>query len=810
MKFTLNWLKEHLETNATLEEISYKLTMLGLEVEGIENPAQMYKDYIIGEIRSANKHPDADKLQLLSVFDGEKEHQVVCGAPNARAGLKGVFGREGVYVPGGDFKLKKGKIRGVESCGMMMSERELCISDEHDGIIEFSSDNEFAIVGNNPVKALGLDDAVIEIAITPNRGDCCGVRYIARDLASAGLGTLKPLKTISYDGTGFQSPIKTALNLKDDNSTHSKLLIGAYIKDVANKQSPEWLQKRLKAIGLRPISALVDITNYFTFDLCRPLHTYDADKIQGNILQIRMASENESFTGVADDKDYTLSQDTLVVADNNQALAIAGVMGGKDSGINEQTKNVFLEVAVFNPVTVALAGRKYNIQSDSRFRFERGIDEQASLEYAKHAVQMILNICGGEASALEIATSQSTYDETFKVPPMAFNPKKVKSLTSINIALKEQKIYLERVGCIVDDSQDIWQVIRPSWRYDIYTQACLVEEILRLHGYDKVEILELPKNDYLPKQVTTSEQERRFRLTRSLASHGLQEAVTFSFLSEKEAKLFGGNNPNLILSNPISEDLKVMRPTLIPNLVSALSRNLAKGLNGGALFEVGPQFQGVKPEDQPVVVGGVRAGVSLNRSWNHTGRQADVFDVKADVYKALESINAPVANLQTITETPTYYHPTRSGALVLGRNTLAYFGELHPAVLKDMGFKGRMVAFEIFLDKIPVAKNKGTSKPYLDIPQLQSLKRDFAFVVDKNIQAEKLLRAVKGADKKLITDVTLFDIYEGTGLEDNQKSLGLTISIQPLSKTLTNEEIENISQKVIAQAEKTCNAFLRV
>ena len=803
MKFTLSWLRDHLETECSLTEICDALTMIGLEVDGVEDRAKGLEGFVVGHVLEAERHPDADKLQLCTVdVGGGETFRVVCGAPNARAGLKGVFAREGQYVPGIDFTLKKAKIRGVESCGMLLSEREMGLSDEHAGIVELP-DN--AAIGAKAVDIMGLGDPIIEIAITPNRGDCLGVRGVARDLASAGFGTLKPLDTAPVEG-GFASPKTVHLGFDADAGDACPYFVGRMIKGVKNGPSPKWMQDRLTAIGLRPISALVDITNYVTYDLCRPLHVFDADKVTGDV-HVRLAKEGETLLAL-DGKEYELDAGMTVIADEAKAEALAGVMGGEESGCTESTTTVFLETAYFDPVRTATTGRKLNLQSDARYRFERGVDPAFLMDATEIATKLIQNLCGGEASEVVVAGAEPDWRRT-----IAFRPDRVRTLAGVEVTKEKCVEILETLGFQVTDRGETLDTVAPSWRYDIVGEACLVEEVIRLLGYDKVPAVPFTRPANLPEPALTPEIRRRSLARRALAGRGLVEAVTYSFLPAAQAELFGGGGEELKLVNPISSDLDVMRPSLLPNLIAAAGRNADRGFKDAALFEVGPQFAGDAPEDQAMVAGGIRSGRTGHRNWAEAPRAVDVFDAKADALAVLAALGGPVDKLQVTAEAPDYYHPGRSGSLRLGpKNLLATFGEIHPRVLDAMGVAGPVTAFEVFVDHLPQPKKgkKGAARPHLTLSAFQPVERDFAFVVDAGIAADAVIRAARNADKGLISEVRVFDQFEGGKLaEEGKKSLAINVVLQPVEATLTDSDIEAVADKVVKGVEKATGGSLR-
>ena len=800
MKFTVSWLREHLEFDATLDELSEKLTAIGLEVEEITDRAKELEAFRVCHVIKAEQHPDADKLRVCQVNTGTETVQVVCGAPNARTGMKGVFAPSGSYVPGTDLWLKPTKIRGVESNGMLVSEREMGISDEHNGIIEMPEDTE---IGVQFAQLAGLDDPIIEIAITPNHQDALGVYGIARDLAAAGFGRLKELNTTSVEGK-YESPIGVSLKFEagTDPLPCSKFL-GRYVKGVTNGPSPKWMQDRLLSIGLRPISALVDITNFVTFDLGRPLHVFDADKLTGDI-QPRLAKAGEKLLAL-DGEEYTLSEMDCVIADDTAPQGIGGIMGGELSGCTEETTNVFIEAALFDPIAVATTGRHLGIESDARYRFERGVDPAFVENGMEIATRLVMELCGGEPSHVVSDGEGPEWEKK-----VSLRKSRVKELGGLDVPVDEMIAILDRLGFNPKDAGDLIDTEVPSWRMDIDGEADLVEEILRVVGYDNIPTVDLDRESVVAKPSVTPKQRRVRTAKRALASRSMIEAVTYSFLPRAHAELFGGVNEDLVLANPISTDLDTMRPSLLPNLLAAAARNQSRGFSDINLFEVGGEYYDDSPTGQATVAAGIRTGVTHGRYWGGAGREMDLFDVKADVLALLEAVGGPTAP-QIGTEAPAWYHPGRSGVFQLGpKNRLAAFGELHPAVLEAMKVKGRIVAFELYLDNIPMPKGeRKTARAPLKVSDLQAVERDFAFVMDSDVSAEKVLRAAKGADKKLIADATIFDIYEGDKIGEGKKSLALSVRLEPTDKTLTDEEIEAVAQKVIANVEKTSGGTLR-
>ncbi|TNE64602.1 MAG: phenylalanine--tRNA ligase subunit beta [Alphaproteobacteria bacterium] len=798
MKFTLNWLKDHLDTDADLATILATLNSIGLEVEGVENPAEKLAPFTVAEVLEATPHPDADKLRVCTVSTGTGTLQIVCGAPNARAGIKVVLGQPGAYVPGLDVTLKQARIRGVESNGMMCSARELELGDEHDGIIELPAD---APVGQSFVEYAKLDDPVIEIAITPNRQDCLGVHGVARDLAAAGLGTLKPLDTAGAKGT-YDSNVSVAINLPEEAANACAIFVGQKFEGVKNGPSPKWLQDRLKAIGLRPISALVDITNYVSYDLGRPLHVYDAKKLQGN-LQARLASEGESFLAL-DGKTYTAKGGETVIADDAAVLGFGGIIGGEDTGCSDDTTDVVLECAYFDPERTAITGRNHNINTDARYRFERGVDPLFVETGAAIAGRLILALCGGKPSHMFKAGAAPRWDRT--VP---FRSERVKTLGGVDLPAADSLAILARLGFTVEGN-DPFTVTVPSWRRDVEGEADIVEEVLRIHGYDNIPSVQLPAVDHKAGTTLSPRQKRARAAKRRLASVGMYEVMTWSFMRRDQASLFGGGDERLVVDNPISSELDCMRPSILPNLMQAAQRNRDRGASVVPLFEVGPVYEDDTEKGQLLVAAGVRAGRFADRHWAGGARAVDVFDAKRDALAALEAVGAPVANLMVFDEAPAHYHPGRSGTLRLGpKNVLAAFGELHPKVLKAMDVDGPVAAFEVFLDRVPTPKKSGATKPAFEVSNLQAVERDFAFLVNKDIKVADLVKAVKGADKVFITDVAVFDIYDGKGVPEGQKSVALSVLLTPKETTFADKDIEAIAAKVCAAAEKAAGATLR-
>jgi phenylalanyl-tRNA synthetase beta chain len=802
MKFTLSWLREHLDTKAKVSEIADTLTRIGLEVEHVFDPSLALAPFRVAEVVKCEKHPNADKLSVCEVDTGKERLQVVCGAPNARPGMKGVFAPVGAYVPGIDLTLTKAKIRGVESSGMLLSERELELSDEHTGIIELDPK---AKVGSSAAAALGLDDAVIEVAITPNRPDCLGVRGIARDLAATGLGKLKKDLVQPVKG-GFANPIGIELEFDKDSADACPIFAGRLVRGVTNGPSPDWLQRRLKAIGLRPINALVDITNYIAYDRGRPLHVYDASKINGAI-RARLGRKGENFLAL-DGKTYEVDEDMCVIADDSAVLGLGGVIGGEDTGVTEATTDVFIESAYFDAKRTARTGRKLGIQSDARFRFERGVDPDFVVPGLELATELVLQICGGEPSKITIAGKAPKPNRPFK-----FDTGEVKRLSGLDLGNGEVKRLLASLGVSLDGKGKSVKAAAPSWRPDITGPADLVEEVVRLIGVDQVPATPMRREAGVAKPVLT-EAQRRQRLTRRvLAARGLVEAVTWSFIPPQEARMFGGGQPELTLSNPISTELAQMRPSLLPGLITAAQRNRDRGFADGALFELGQAYRGAKPEDQFAAAAGVRFGRSAlsgsGRHWSGEAPAADVFAAKEDAIAALGALGVDQASLLVTQDSPSWFHPGRSGAIKLGpKAVLGLFGEFHPDLLAALRIDSPIAGFELYLDAVPPAKRKGASKA-LEASDLQPVRRDFAFLVDREVAAGDVVRAASAADRALISETRVFDVFTGQGVPAGKKSLAIEVTLQPREKTLTDAEIEEVAAKVVAAVKKATGGELR-
>ncbi|MBO9428953.1 phenylalanine--tRNA ligase subunit beta [Sulfitobacter sp. R18_1] len=797
MKFTLSWLKDHLDTTASIDEITYALTDLGLEVEGVENPAAKLADFTLGYVQSAEKHPDADRLNVCQVETDEGVMQIICGAPNARAGITVVVAKPGVYVPGIDTTIGVGKIRGVESFGMMASEREMELSEEHDGIIELPSGkpgDRFIdwLAENDPAKV----DPVIEIAITPNRPDALGVRGIARDLAARGLGKLKPRDCDAVEGS-FASPISVSID--EDTLDGCPVFYGRLIKGVKNGPSPQWLQDCLRAIGLRPISFLVDVTNFFTFDRNRPLHVFDADKVKGN-LRVHRAKGGEEIAAL-DEKTYTLQEGQMAISDDSGVESIAGIMGGEATGVTEETVNVFVESAYWDPVQIAYTGRALKINSDARYRFERGVDPAFTPEGLEHATRMILDHAGGEASEVVVAGQVPDTSRAYKL-----DTARVQSLVGMTIPESDQRETLTALGFQLDG--DMAQV--PSWRPDVQGEADLVEEVARIASLTQLEGKPLPRlTTGVPRPVLSPMQRRVVTARRTAAALGYNECVSYSFIDQASAALFGGGTDATRLENPISSDMSHMRPDLLPGLLQAAARNQARGFADMALFEVGPAFSGGEPGEEQVMVSGLLVGRTGPRDVHGAARAVDVYDVKADAEAVLAAIGAP-AKVQILRGADEWWHPGRHGKICLGpKKVLGVFGEVHPRVLAAMDVKGPAMAFTLYPAEVPLPRKSGATRPALQISDLQAVERDFAFVVDADVEALALVNAAKGADKNLIEDVRVFDEFIGGSLGDGKKSLAITVRLQPSDKTLKDADIEAVGAKVVEKVTKATGGVLR-
>ncbi len=809
MKFTLSWLKDHLDTDKSVDELATTLSAIGLEVEGVEDPAKMLGAFKIARIVEAKKHPNADKLQVVQVeiAKGQPLMEVVCGAPNARAGLVSVFAPLGTYIPGSKITLEKKPVRGVVSNGMMCSAAELELSEESDGILDLPA--EWADkVGEAYIDAAGLNDPIIEVKLTPNRPDCTGVRGIARDLAAAGMGTLKPEPKLGAVEGKSECPIDIKLEFSKETANACPIFAGRLVKGVKNGPSPAWVQNRLKAAGLRPINALVDVTNYISLDRGRPLHVYDADKLRGAI-RARLGKAGENFVAL-DGKEYAVDDTMCVIADDNGLLGLAGIMGGEASGSTEATTNVFIESAYFDPLRTAATGRKVGLQTDARYRFERGVDPASERPGLDLATDMILQFCGGEPTKAKVAGKEPIEERV-----IPFSYARVEKLSGVKLTDDEIAKTLKALGFTVAGKPDAAKVTVPTWRPDVHGSADLVEEVVRIAGLDRIPATPLPRTGGITRAVLTDKQKRARRARRLLATRGFVEAVTWSFIPKEEATHFGGGAPELDLGNPISVEMSSMRPSLLPGLLTAVTRNRNRGASDVALFELGQAYRGEKPEDQYLSAAGVRAGTShlsgAGRHWDGNAKPVDAFDVKADVFAALFSLGVDPTKAQITRDAPHWYHPGRSGALKLGPKTvLAYFGEIHPATLKALDVEAPVSAFEIFLDALPPEKKKSRAKPALAVSDLLPVTRDLAFIVPKDVPAGDVVKAAANSDKVLIRAVNVFDVFEGGSLAaEGKKSIAIEVTLQPATETLTDQAIETITQKIITDVRKATGGDLR-
>src|SRR6476659_5421908 len=802
MKFTLSWLKDHLDTDEPVEKLADKLTMIGLEVENIEDKAKALAPFTIARVISAEQHPNADRLLVCMVDTGNggAPVQVVCASPNARAGLVIVFSPPGTFIPGKNITLGIGTIRGVESRGMLCSEAELELSENHDGIMELPAD---APIGAAYVDWAGLGDPVLEINLTPNRPDCTGVHGIARDLSAADMGKFKDPGIKPVKGE-FPCPVK--VTVEDAGLCPGFAL--RLVRGVRNGPSPEWLQKRLTSIGLRPINTLVDITNFMTYDRARPLHVFDAAKVKGN-LAVRRAQNGETLLAL-DGRTYTLDAGVCVIADDHGVESLAGIMGGEASGCDENTTDVLIESALWEPLNIAQSGRKLGINSDARYRFERGVDPNFMVPGLELATQMVIELCGGTPSEIIIAGKAEAPEKIVDFPTS-----ELKRLAGLDLNLIEMRRILTKLGFFVAGQDTRVKVAAPSWRPDIEGKADIVEEIVRIVGVDRIPSTPFGRGDAPRKPVLTTAQVRTRKAKRALASRGLTEAVTWSFISKPQAELFGGGKPALALANPIAAELSDMRPSLIPGLVAAAQQNADRGLPDAALFEVGQIFTGDKPEDQFMAATGVRRAMAkasgAGRHWSSKSADVDAFDAKADALAMLAAAGAPAQAMQVVPGGPAWFHPGRSGTIQIGpQNILGYFGELHPRALEALDAEGPLVAFEVILERIPEGKAKATrAKAVLELSAFQPVTRDFAFVVDRAVKAGDIVRTAQAVDRKLITGVTVFDVYEGQGIEAGKKSVAIAVTIQPRDKTMTDQEIDALGAKIVAEVSKRTGGVLR-
>ncbi|SFV37874.1 phenylalanyl-tRNA synthetase beta chain [Devosia crocina] len=806
MKFTLDWLKEHLDTTASAEEIGTALTMVGLELEGIESQGKVLEKFVIAHVVEAKPHPNSDHLNICKVDAGTGELiDVVCGAPNARTGMKSVFAFPGTYIPGKDFELKGGVvIRGAPSNGMLCSAAELELSNDHDGIIELPED---APIGQKYVDYAGINGVVFDISITPNRGDATGVYGVARDLAAFGLGTLKTTDFSPVPSVG-KSPIAPLPHqFSGDEPKAIRKFAGRYIANVKNGPSPDWLQARLRAVGLRPINAIVDITNLVSLGWGRPLHAYDADRIEGEMV-LRNA-RGEAFDAL-DNKVYTLDETMTVIADSKGPLCLGGIMGGIRSGVTDETTNVFMECASWDPELIARTGRKTGIVSDARYRLERSVDPALTEPGMELATRLVLELCGGEPAEPAISG-----EDVFPDTAVEFPLSEVRRLTGLDVTPERIETILDALGFVAEGAGTTLHVKVPSWRPDVTQKADLVEEVMRIVGVDNVPVEPLARLNHVAPRILTTIQNRRRIARRTLAARGLDEAVTWSFISNEEARRFGGGTEDRQLANAIASDMTDMRPSLLPGLLAGARRNANRGFADVALFEVGQIFLSDKPEGQHTYASGIRTGTARidgsGRHWSGKAEPVSVWDAKADLAAVLDALGVDVEKAQVLPEAAQWSHPGRGGRIALGpKLTLGWFGELHPALAAEMDIEGPVTAFEIDLDALPEGRKKATkTKPAIALSQFQPVSRDFAFVMDRTVPAATLLRAARGADKSLITNVGIFDVFEGAHVGEGRKSVAIEVTLQPQDRTLTDEDIEKVSAAIVAAVTKTTGGELR-
>ena len=798
MKLTWKWLLDHLDTDSSIDEIIETLPKLGLEVASVVNLAEDLKEFISVKLVEVYKHPDADKLNVCKVFDGKNTYSVVCGAPNVRQGMIGVFANIGTFIPGLSLTLKKGKIRGEESFGMLCSEKELTISEDHNGIIELPVDTP---IGISVAEVMDLNDPVIEIEITPNRGDCLGVRGIARDLAATGIGQLKDLKVSEIKGE-FDSFINWKIDLNDSKTNLCPKIFGRSFQNLENKESPNWLKKRLLAVDQRPITSLVDITNYIMIDLGRPLHAYDVDKIEGNELIVRQSKNGEDFVAL-NGTTYKLDEDMLVICDKHGVDDLAGIMGGERTGVTEKTTKMFLEAAIFDPISIAKTGRKLNLHSEARYRFERGLDYDLPELVMHYAAGLVQKICGGRFS--KIVNFQLESEKKH----IKFNPDITYKLTGVNVENKFSETILNKLGFTINYIDSIWDVVVPSWRSDIDGVADIVEEIIRINGYSSIPTTKLSRNNYIAKPAMKTKHRQTFFASRTLASRGYNEVITFSFVNNVMAKQFNGGFKALNLVNPISSELTDMRPSILPTLLQAAEKNIKKGAEDISFFEAGPIFIGDNPDEQINTITGIRLGCKNKKDWKNELINFDFYDVKLDVLKTLEAIGLPQNSLKVFKDTPTYYHPGRSAVFKIGQTVIANLGEIHPEINDFFGFKNPVIGFEIFHENIPFPKRNKTSRSMLKLITLQPVTREFAFIIDEAMDSDKLIQVAKSTNKDLIKDVLIYDVYKGNKIPIDKKSIAIKVFIQPIHETLTDTDLEKISSDLIAVVNKKLSGTLR-
>ncbi len=796
MKFTLSWLKKFLNTEASIEQITEKLTIIGLEVEKVIDKTKEFNNFKVAEIIEALPHPNADKLQICKVNNGSELLQIVCGAQNARAGIKVVLAEVGSLIPNGEFKIKSSEIRGIKSEGMLCSEEELFLGKGGSGIIELPID---AIPGESFLKYYGLDDPVIEVSVTPNRGDCLGVYGIARDLAACCLGTLKVLEN-NLLATKFTSNLEASI----DSTALSPLIVFREFRNIQNHESPIWLKNLLKNIGVNPISAVVDITNYISYSFARPLHAYDKDRLSKKLI-VRSANLGEKFIAL-NDKEYELDTNDIVISDEKQIHALAGIIGGKQSSCGSETTNIILESALFDRIKVSQTGRKLQLHTDARFRFERGVDPEFTVSGLELASQMIVSICGGEASELILCGENKS-----KHREIEFNFDIIKRRIGIKISQEESLEILENLGFkVLAQENNNAKLAIPSWRSDINISEDVVEEVARIYGYDKLSLTLLPNLCNVKTRLLNQTQARMQNARRVLSTRGLDEAITWSFMSSEKAKFIEPLREELFLANPIANYLNYMRPSIFPNLLDLITKNKARSFTNLGFFEVGPIFKGVTANDEKNVITAIREGNYLDKTIYNLSREVDIYDIKADLEVLLEEFGFKISKFQLSEEKPAYFHPNRAATLKLGNKVIAHFGELHPTLLKEFDLKDRVVGFELFLSELPESKLKLGRKEQYIVSDFQSVQRDFAFLVDKDISVGEMTNFIKNIEKELIKDVHIFDIYIGSNIAANKKSVALNVFMQPSNKTLNDDELQNISDKIINETEKKFNAKIRI
>ena len=790
MKFTVSWLHDHLHTKASLDELLDSMTGAGLEVESVEDPAEKLAEFTVAHIVAVKKHPDADKLNICTVDTKDGLLQIVCGAPNVYEDMWVAYAPLGAYIPGADFNLDKKprKIRGVESSGMLCSASELGLGQDHDGIMDLKGKFE---VGQPLASAVGENDPVIDFEVTPNRPDWLGVLGIARDLAAAGLGKFNPMPV-----KPVVSSAPCPVEFETQDSEACPVFVGRVIKGVKNGPSPDWMQARLKAVGINPKNMLVDVTNYISLDRCRPLHAYDLNKLTGKVTA-RLGQPGESFLAL-DGKVYEISEDMCVIADESGVIGLGGVMGGEGTSVSEGTTDIFIESAYFDPDRTARTGRATGIISDARYRNERGIDPESCLEGVELATQLIIETCGGQASDVRVAGGVPSPQA-----PVQFNLGDLKRLTGIDLKASEIRKITKDLGFGTEDAGEAWYLTVPSWRHDVHQSADIVEEIIRIKGYDHLPTTSLPAPEGGVHQVLTEAQRRIRAGRRILAARGFLETVTWSFVSKAEAELFGGGEAELEVANPVASELGWMRPSILPNLIKAAQRNADFSQRDIRLFEAGPVYRGDGPKDQRRTISAIVRPETL-RHWEGNSEGYDLYAAKADLFALLEGLGQDPTKLMVMEPTRAHWHPGRSATLRLGpKNTIAHFGEIHPGILKKLDIDGRLIGFEVNLDGLPLPRATGIkTRPVLEKLDLTPIRRDFAFVVQDNVAAGDLMKAVQGADKSLIASVDLFDVYAGQGVQEGHKSLAIEVTIQPVGETLTDEKIDAVAKKVIKAAEK--------